>query len=47
LHNLIGQHVHYTESPRARLIFNHFHQELPRFWLVKPKAARLETLLKD
>jgi glutamate synthase (NADPH/NADH) large chain len=47
LHNLIGQHIHYTESPRGRLVFNHFHQELPRFWLVKPKAARLETLLKD
>ena len=47
LHNLIGQHVHHTESPYAYKILNHFHQELPRFWLVKPKAARLETLLKD
>jgi glutamate synthase (NADPH/NADH) large chain len=44
LRELLKRHIDETESVWAREILEEFRDFLPRFWLVKPKAASLESL---
>ena len=46
LRGLIESHVRETGSALGREILDDFRSYLPRFWLVKPKAADLETLME-
>ncbi|WP_028536154.1 glutamate synthase large subunit [Paludibacterium yongneupense] len=43
----IAHHVELTGSSVGRDMLENFDDFLPYFWLVKPKAAKLEDLLKD
>jgi len=45
LHGIIGEFVQETGSEWGRELFENFHDYLPKFWLVKPKAASLKSLL--
>ena len=45
LRALIAQHVSYTDSRWGQEILDDFRTFLPRFWVVKPKAADLGSLL--
>jgi glutamate synthase (NADPH) large chain len=45
LRSLIDQHVSYTGSQWGREILGDFRTFLPKFWLVKPKAADLGSLI--
>ena len=45
LRGLIEAHVRETGSVWAREILDDFRTYLPRFWLVKPKAAEIEDLM--
>ena len=45
LRALISQHVLYTDSQWGQDILDDFRTFLPRFWVVKPKAAELGSLL--
>jgi glutamate synthase (NADPH/NADH) large chain len=45
LRGLIESHIRETGSRWARGILDDFRSFLPRFWLVKPKAADIETLI--
>ena len=45
LRNLIRTHVGYTGSARGRQLLEDFRDVAGRFWLVKPKAASLESLV--
>ncbi len=47
LRERLERHLHYTGSARARALLDDFDQALHRFWLVKPKALTLDSLLKD
>ncbi|WP_374334823.1 glutamate synthase large subunit [Leeia sp.] len=47
LRERIEEHVEYTGSERGRDILDDFSEAVGKFWLVKPKAAKLESLLKD
>ena len=47
LRQKLEAHVARTDSARGRDILAHFNDFVPRFWLVKPKAARIESLLND
>ncbi|MCK5488159.1 MAG: hypothetical protein KAI86_18190, partial [Desulfobacterales bacterium] len=47
LRDVIEEHVKETGSERGQHILDNFADELCYFWLVKPKAASLETLLAD
>jgi len=47
LRDLIMQHVEYTGSAWGREILDDFRSFLPRFWVVKPKAAELDTLIES
>jgi len=47
LRRMLEKHQHYTGSPRASWLLDNFNDELHRFWLVKPKALTLDSLLKD
>ncbi len=47
LRGLIESHVRETGSALGREILDDFRSYLPRFWLVKPKAADLETLMES
>ena len=43
----IQAHVERTGSARGQYLLTHFDDVLSQFWLVKPKAAKLDNLLKD
>ena len=45
LRGLIQRHHELTGSRRAQEVLDDFRRLLPKFWLVKPKAADLETLI--
>lgn len=45
LRGLIETHARETGSAWARTILDDFRSYLPRFWLVKPKAAEIEDLM--
>jgi glutamate synthase (NADPH/NADH) large chain len=47
LRNLIGEFVAETGSAHGQAILDDFAYAVCKFWLVKPKAADLETLLQD
>jgi glutamate synthase (NADPH/NADH) large chain len=47
LRGLIETHVRETGSGLGKEILDDFRSYLPRFWLVKPKAADLETLMES
>ena len=47
LRSRIEMHLQRTGSARARWILDHFSDITGKFWLVKPKAATLDSLLKD
>jgi len=47
LREKLEKHVQYTGSERARWMLEHFADVVNRFWLVKPKALTLDSLLKD
>jgi glutamate synthase (NADPH/NADH) large chain len=47
LRGLIAEHRQRTGSPWARRILDDFEVFLGRFWLVKPKAASLDSLLAE
>jgi glutamate synthase (NADPH/NADH) large chain len=47
LRSLLRTHVAATGSELGREILDDFRSYLPRFWLVKPKAADLETLIES
>ncbi len=44
LRELLGRHIDETSSSLARELLDDYREVLPRFWLVKPKAASLESL---
>ncbi|MBU1189470.1 MAG: glutamate synthase large subunit [Gammaproteobacteria bacterium] len=46
LRNLIAAHVDATGSRWAAELLEDFRRTLPHFWLVKPKAAELDDLMK-
>jgi len=46
LRNLITEHAQVTNSRWAAGLLEDFRRTLPRFWLVKPKAAELDDLMK-
>jgi len=43
----IAKHVELTGSEAARAMLENFDDYVDYFWLVKPKAAKLDSLLKD
>jgi len=43
----LEEHLLYTGSARARWMLENMHDAVNRFWLVKPKALTLDSLLKD
>ncbi|MGY6554038.1 MAG: glutamate synthase large subunit [Wenzhouxiangella sp.] len=45
LRGLIQRHHELTGSDRALEVLDDFRRLLPKFWLIKPKAADLETLI--
>ncbi len=45
LRTLVAAHVRESGSAWGRQILDDFREYLPKFWLVKPKAADLETLI--
>ena len=45
LRSLVSAHVRESGSAWGREILDDFREYLPKFWLVKPKAADLETLI--
>jgi len=47
LRNLIEQHVRETGSAWGEEILNDFRSFMGKFWVVKPKAAAIETLLEN
>ena len=47
LKRLLEQYVNETNSDYARQILVKFHDYLPKFWLVKPKASDLATLMES
>ncbi|MFC4727464.1 glutamate synthase large subunit [Coralloluteibacterium thermophilus] len=47
LRGLIGRHVELTGSTLGAEILEDFRDHLGRFWLVKPKAASLESLIES
>jgi glutamate synthase (NADPH/NADH) large chain len=47
VHDLIKEYVAETESVWGRTVVDKFSYYLHRFWLVKPKAAELKTLLNS
>jgi len=47
LREKLEKHVLHTGSARARFLLEHFNEAVNRFWLVKPKALTLDSLLKD
>ena len=47
LRSLIMQHVELTGSDCGKIILDDFRTFLPKFWLVKPKAAELGSLIQS
>jgi glutamate synthase (NADPH/NADH) large chain len=47
LREKLEKHLGYTGSPRAQWMLDNFDDVVNRFWLVKPKALTLDSLLKD
>jgi glutamate synthase (NADPH/NADH) large chain len=47
LRTLIEQHVHETGSSWGEEILNDLRSFMGKFWVVKPKAAAIESLLED
>ena len=47
LRELIQEFVRETASVRGQYILDHFTDEIGRFWLIKPKAVSMESLLED
>lgn len=47
LRQRLEKHLLYTGSARARWMLERFDDVVDRFWLVKPKALTLDSLLKD
>ena len=47
LRNLIESHVAATDSAFGGEILNDFRAYLPKFWLVKAKAAAIDTLIDN
>jgi len=47
LRDKLEKHLLYTGSARARWMLENFNDVVNRFWLVKPKALTLDSLLKD
>jgi glutamate synthase (NADPH/NADH) large chain len=45
LRSLVAAHVRESGSAWGREILDDFREYLPKFWLVKPKAADLDTLI--
>ena len=45
LQSMIEKHLAATQSVRAREILDDFPDFLPHFWVVKPKASELDTLI--
>ena len=43
----IEMHLRHTQSARARGMLDNFSDIVAQFWLVKPKAVTLDSLLKD
>jgi glutamate synthase (NADPH/NADH) large chain len=41
------QHADFTDSAWAGEILEDFRTFLPRFWLVKPKAAEIDSLIES
>ena len=46
LRNTVAEYVEETGSEHAKNILDKFEDYIGKFWLVKPKAAELETLLE-
>ncbi|MDE3207487.1 MAG: glutamate synthase large subunit, partial [Pseudomonadota bacterium] len=46
LREQIERHLTLTRSTRAENLLKHFDDEIGHFWLVKPKAAKLDSLLQ-
>ena len=47
LREKLNKHLLYTGSARAQWMLDNFADVVNRFWLVKPKALTLDSLLKD
>ncbi len=47
LEGLLARHVTETESPWAAEILNDLRTYLPKFWVVKPKAASIDSLIDN
>jgi glutamate synthase (NADPH/NADH) large chain len=47
LRGLIEAHVEYTESVWGQRLLDEFRDFLPKFWLAKPKAASMESLVES
>ncbi|KZX81811.1 hypothetical protein A3715_34830 [Oleiphilus sp. HI0009] len=47
LRGVIQEHVAATNSAWGQEILDNFDDFITRFWLVKPKAASLQTLLNN
>jgi glutamate synthase (NADPH/NADH) large chain len=45
LEALLERHVAETASPWAQEILNDLRTFLPKFWVVKPKAASIDSLI--
>ncbi len=45
LHNMVQEFVDETGSRWGRTVLDHFEDYVGRFWLIKPKAADLQTIL--
>jgi len=44
---LIMEHVSYTNSEWGAEILEEYRTFLPKFWVVKPKAAELSSLIES
>ena len=47
LRSLIMEHVRYTDSVWGQAILDDYRSFLPKFWVVKPKAAELGSLIES
>ncbi|MEX2496515.1 MAG: glutamate synthase large subunit [Woeseia sp.] len=47
LRSTISEHVRHTGSEWGEVILDDFRTYLPKFWLVKPKAAEIGTLIRS
>lgn len=47
LRTLITEHVFHTNSEWGKIILDDYRTLLPKFWVVKPKAAELDSLIES